>query len=374
MSFVLLALVCLLGVAAVLWMEARHRRDFHQRTVELHQERSRFWRTRLQADEPGADAAELGVRSHGHFRNVAALAETLRSRHREDAAETWVMGAEFSRELLEMEAALTSAGWNRQAAADRIRHAAGEIARARVSPAATPLRVVLVHGTVGAVLGGASAFLFVYRFADGFYLEDSAWPLVPWTFGAAVVGFMVGALGRDWAWTKLLPVHLQRQSAARLVLRAVAGVLVVVAVYAYWHGPPSAARKAAVLREMVARSGCPRPTPSVGRDSVPGLAAVERCAVVWTAASALPETPARHAFLQAGDTAGLAVASLTDIRSTNVVHPVPGWGVKLRNKFAWYVFFRLDDGPFVFYMVEVDQRTGRAYLVRTTNPRARGGS
>lgn len=372
MSFVLLALACLLGVAAVLRMEARHRGDFHQRTAELHQERSRFWRTRLQADEPGADAAELGIRSHRHFRNVGALAETLRSRHREDAADTWTMGAEFSRELLEMEAALTSTRWDRHAAADRIRHAAGEIARARQATAATPLRTVLLHGTVGAVLGGASAFLFVYRFAHGFTLEDSAWPLVPWTFGAAVVGFMVGALGREWAWTRLLPVHLQRQSAAKLVLRAAASVLLVVAVYTYWHGPPSAARKAAVLRGMVARTGCPRAMPTIGRDSASGLGEAERCAVVWTAASALPETPASRAFLHRGDTAGLSVTNLSDLRSTNVVHPLPGWGVTLRNKFTWYVFFRLDDGPFGYYMVEVDQRTGRAHLVRTTNPRERG--
>lgn len=360
MFFVLLALVAVGGVTGVLWMERRRGRDFRARMGELHQERVRFWRALVRAGEQPADAPELRMRAQRHHARVRALADELRTHHRDASAGSWVATPEFAREEREMADALATSRVDREAALARVAHANAEIAALRgASAGATPLRPVLVHGVVGAVLGACVGFLVPYRFAGGFYLEESAAPLVTWTVAAALAGFMIGALGREEAWTHLLSPDVQGRSVLRVVVPALIGVAVTVVFYAFWFGPPSAARTETVLAEMAARARCPRPVPTVAEDSVPGLTGAERCALVWTAASAIPPTEATRAFVERGDTARVRVLRLAEVKSSRTVYLLPGYGFRARNVFAWNVTFALNGG---IYLVSVDQRTGAARL------------
>ena len=217
------------------------------------------------------------------------------------------------------------------------------------------------------MLGACTGFLIPYWFAMGFYLEDSASPLAEWTLGGAVVGFMLGALGGEAFWDWMLPADAGRgRSLARVLGPTLAVVAVVVVAYAIWYGPPSGARQERVMEEMVARTGCPRLLPPVLMDSTPGLSPVQRCAVLRTAARALPPTPVVRRFVEAGDTAGVVVTYARDFSATNPIHVAPGWGVNGRNLFGWAVAFSVSGERGGIYTVFVDRRTGRATLEQQT--------
>lgn len=292
-------LLALLAAAAlvlvVLRMDRRHARGFRESLAELHRERSRFWRARLQADEPGADAVELGVRAQQHLSRVRALADRLTTRHRDAAAGTWVATPEFTRELREMEDALAGSGWSREAAPRRMEHARREAASAGEGGGTAGVRLVLPRG----VLPGAIAFLTVAAFI------------------------------------------------------------------AWWSGPPLPPQRARVMRQMVAATGCPRPMPRVWTDSVQVLGAAERCAVVWTAASALRSA----ADAPRGDTAGLRVLRMDEMHASSVIDVVPGWGIKGRPMYGWMVMLGTSRASGGIYTVFVDQRTGRAQIKMRSPPR-----
>lgn len=356
-------------VIAVLWMDRRHAGDFRLRMTELHQERSRFWRARLQAGESGADAVELAVRAQGHLSRVRALADAVRTRHRDAAAATWIADVEFTRELREMEDSLTRSDWSREAAARRMEHARREVAALGRPGGGAAERVAVVHGIAGAVLGACLGFMIPFRFARGFFLEDSAAPLVTWAVGGAVLGFVLGSLGREAFWTHVLPAERQGHSLARLVVPAVAGVVLVVAAYAFWFGPPSKGQQERVMRRMIAASACPRPLPRTQLDSLTSLPAQERCAIVWTAARALPPTPDARRFAERGDTAGVVVLSMDELHASNTIHLIPGWAFEGRSKHGWRVTLGVPGRTGGIYTIFVDQRTGRG-IVRQQSTRS----
>jgi hypothetical protein len=354
------------AVCVVLWMDRRRAAEFRETLAELHRARASFWRARLQADEPGADGPELARTAHGHLARVRALADRLRTRHRDAAAESWTAGAAFTRELAEMEHAMAGRAWSREAAAERMEHARREAGTLGRSAGGAAERAALLQGLAGAVVCAAVGFLIPFRFARGFFLEDSAGPLLPWTLGGAVVGFMLGALGREAFWSRALPAERQGGSWVRAVVPTVVAVGVIVIAFAFCYGPPSAATKARVMREMVAASGCPRPMPAVRADSVRGLGAVERCALVWTAARALPPTPDARRFAQAGDTAGVLVAWMDELRASNTIDVAPGYAWEGRALHGWTVVLGIPGETGGIYTVYVDGRSGRAKVRQQT--------
>ncbi|HEV2147761.1 MAG TPA: hypothetical protein VGR37_10195 [Longimicrobiaceae bacterium] len=362
---VLLALLVAAGCTAVLWMEKRHSGEFHQQLIRLHEERARFWRKRLQADDPALEpdaARRLQAECGQHFGRVRATLDALRSRSRELAADSWAVGPECDRELAEMQAALAGSAWDRAAALQRIGHASREVAALRPErDGSAPVGAFLLHGAFGAALGALAGFAIPYRFTHGFYLEDSASPLVAWTVGGALTGFLLGGLGREWVWQRVLPDEWLREGPRRVLFMAACALAPMVAAYWVLYSPPTERQRGEVLRALAAEARCPRPLPRIAVDSLAHLGASDRCAVFWGAAAALPLTPNTQGLLQRNDTTGVRVSWFGEMKAAKIVWiPLIFESRHVTNLWTWEVAVAFGGGE--LYFLSVDKRTGRARL------------
>jgi hypothetical protein len=342
----------LAAIALAVFFQKRGSGGFYSRLEELHQERARFWRKRVQLGMGEAgNADELRDQARRHATRVTQLTEELRTRFREQAAASEVMGSAHEAELRAISHALFHPvpDAREQEEAKRYLAAAHHAAAAgkRLRGGRVAWRETAELAFVGAVVGGFLAYTipryFFLALPPGFSWTSAFLNGAP--VGAAATVLLAGWVG-DWMRARLRPALLS-VGAASLALLSMGG-------------KPSQQTSGSVIQAMVAEAECPRDAPPVRHSSV-ALSPAQRCALVVRALEAIPEGEAKRALLERRGDARLEVAEIAETDPTRDEAPGHDW-VWTVTFAAWLGTTHEWMGPDRHIDVHVSKRTGEPRL------------
>jgi hypothetical protein len=344
---ILIAALTLLALLFAVRMDRRRSSELWQAMLALAEQRVRLWRELLQlaegrAGDPNAARARAAVLA----RAVHEALEQLRVDHADDPEAVSLFAPEHASEAAAAGAMVehappatrdvsTAREWLARAEAD------ARLARARTGGAfdwRAKLHGALLSAVWGALVGWQAARLYGGGLAPPWF----AW----WKWMA---GFAFAAVLLAWVVLGLTP-----QRDWRLLFAAVLTVAVMRVV-------PSVPPRTTVGRIGVPVSPldlpsvsdrCPHPLPRIARSEGKPLSPALLCGLVFVARQELPERPETHAFRARGDTAGVAIALVSDRSATD----------PRRRERYWRVHFVFTQPPAREYRVWVSRLDADAIL------------
>lgn len=300
-----LTLGAALLIAIAILLEKRRQGAFHTLLSDLHQERARFWRKRLQlagAAEDDPAAADLREAAHRHMGKVKQLTEELRNRFREEVAVTEVASSVHDMELRTMFEVLARTRPD-AAEQEQARHYVASAGRAAMKE--QPLRAGVIdwprYGKLmgmGMLVGTFTVYVLGRRYWLDKPIDFSVVTLVPY-------GVPLGACA-----AVLLAPWLESWLNARMRRTAI-GVGLAMAVLLFFGSPAAEKAQKETMSAMLEVTDCPREHPAVAHNDA-RLPPAEECAVVLTALTAVPGSAMMNAYVLGELGPGMAVERVAE--------------------------------------------------------------